>query len=277
MKTIIIATDYSAVASNALQYAANLACVVNADLVLFNTYHLSGHASNALITPMEIDRMVSKNEKHMQELANETAQKYHLNVTWVSKMNDTVEELEKYVNTHSADLVVMGMESNLIEYTLFGNTTTKAIQRLKFPVLVVPNDVPFKPIERILYAYDQNFLDQHNHLDLMKEIARKFEAKLQVFHVETKTKDAVHTPHQDQAVGTIDHILEDVDHTYSIVENPRIAEGIIHEVEVYQADILAMVPHKQGFLESLLKGSTTRKMALTIRIPLLVLPNINVN
>ena len=277
MKTIIIATDYSAAASNALQYAANLAGVVNANLVLFNVYHLSGHASNALVTPMEIDRMVLNNENHLKELAQDTAEKYHLNVTWVSKMNDTVEELEKYVSTNGADLVVMGMESNLVEYTLFGNTTTKAIQRLKFPVLVVPNDIPFKPIERILYAYDQSCLGQDNHLDLMKEITSKFGAKLEVFHVETKTKDAVSMAGNEQMTSDPDSILEDVDHSYNIVENPRISEGIIQEVEAYHTDILAMVPHKVGFLESLFKGSTTRKMALKIRVPLLVLPNLNRN
>ena len=111
----------------------------------------------------------------------------------------------------------------------------------------------------------------------MKEVASKFDAKLEVFHVETKTKEGVSMAGLEQVTGDADSILEDVDHTYSTVESPRIAEGIIQEVEAYKADILAMVPHKVGFFESLFKGSTTRKMVLKTRVPLLVLPNLNVS
>ncbi|MEQ9376064.1 MAG: universal stress protein [Imperialibacter sp.] len=277
MNTIIIATDYSPAATNALQYAASLASVVKADLVLFNSYHLSPHAANGLVTPTGMEQMIDHNNNDLQKLANETAEKYDLKVSWVSKTNDTIGELANYAAAQHADLVVMGMESNLIEYELFGNTTTAAIKRLNCPVMVVPNDVPFKGIEKILYAYEHTCLDQDNHLDLMKEIARKFAAKLQVFHVDTKAKEGVAVAVEDTWISEVDGLLEDVAHTYSFVGNPKIGEGIARGVEAFEADLLVMVPHKTGFLESLLKGSNTRSMTLRTRVPLLVLPNANMN
>ncbi|MBT33134.1 MAG: hypothetical protein CMO01_26030 [Thalassobius sp.] len=272
MKTIIVATDYSNAASNALSYAAELANVINAKLVLFNVYHLNIHASNARLSPDKIDQMVKNNEIRLQELADETAQKYNLSVNWYSKMANTVEELEAYATTNTVDLVVMGMETNLMEYRLFGNTTTAAVRRLKFPVLVVPNEVPYKKLERVLYACEYKYLEKDNHLDLLKDLARKYNAQLQVLHVETKVKEAELA--DNQFISNVDNLMEDVAHTYNFVESSNISKGIEKGVNEFNADLLVMVPHKAGFLESIMKGSVTREMTLKTRVPLLVLPNL---
>ena len=274
MKTIIVATDYSNTANNALQYAAHLASVIHADLVLFNAFQLPVHASNTLIAPAGIDKLVAHNENRLQALAAETARKYPIKVGWVSKISDTVDELERQVDAYHADLVVMGMESNLLEDKLFGNTTTAAIRRLKFPVLVVPNDVPFKGIDKILFACEYSYLDENNNLELLKEFAQKFNARLQVFHVETNKKEVVPMALDMLTIYAMDEKLAGVDHAYSYTEREDIGEGITKGIQAFQADMLVMVPHKAGFLASLFKGSITRKMTLRTKVPLLVLPNL---
>jgi len=274
MKTIIVATDYSATASNALRFAAKLAQVFNANLVLFNVYHFNVHVSNSLAKPEVRDHIIKDNENRLKRLAEETALLYQLNVSWDIKTADTVEELKNYTTSHQPDLVVMGMDSNIQEYKLFGNTTTAAIRRLKCPVLVVPNDVEYKGINRVLYACEYKFLCEDNHLDLLKEITRKFTAELQVFHVETKADKRVPVT-ADIQISTIDKLMENIDHTYSFVDNPSIADGIIQGVEAWKADLLVMVPHKTGLWESIFKSSTTREMTLRGRVPLLILPNVS--
>jgi nucleotide-binding universal stress UspA family protein len=273
MKTIIVATDYSETADNALQFGAHLARVFNADLVLFNAYHLDVHVQNSLIGPDGIDKIIKGNEDRLQGLAAETSQQYGIRVNGVSKtVANTVEELENYLAVNPVDLVVMGIDSNLTEYKLFGNTTTAAIKRLRLPVLVVPNDIVFRGMQRILYACEHTYLEQDNHLDLLKEITRKFQAELQVLHIEIRPGVKVPETVGDQ-VRTIDAILEDVKHTYRFVEDPDIEGGILRGVEMWQADLLVMVPHKAGFWELLLNGSTTRELTLRARVPLLILPN----
>jgi nucleotide-binding universal stress UspA family protein len=270
MKTIIVSTDYSSTASNALQFGANLAQVFKANLVLFNVYHPSAHVSNSLITPGEIDRIMKNNEDRLKKLGEATAQQYGINVSCVGKTGDTIDQLEDAATSVEADLAVMGVDSNLMEYKLFGNTTTAAIKRLNTPVLIVPNGVEFKAIKKILYACEYTYLAQDNQLDLLKEMTRKFKAELQVFHVETKKQIPLAV---DDEIGTINVIMEDVDHTFSFVDNPSVHDGIMQGVEDWEADLLVMVPHHAGFWESLLKGSATREMAVRTRVPLLVLPN----
>ncbi|MBT1710320.1 universal stress protein [Fulvivirgaceae bacterium PWU5] len=273
MKTIVVATDYSATANNALQFGASLARAFGAELVLLNVYHPNIHVSNSLAPPDAIDQIVRNNENRLRELALVTAFQYQVQVSGVSKTADTVEALEEYVASRPVDLVVMGMDSSLLEYKLFGNTTTAAIRSLKFPLLVVPNDIRFQGIKRILYACEHSYLSENSQLALLKEITRKFDAKLQILHVETKKEPAL------AAVGdqilAVDMLLEDVGHTYSVIDNPSVGNGIVQGIKAWNADLLVMVPHKAGFWELFLKGSATREMALRTRVPLLVLPNVN--
>jgi nucleotide-binding universal stress UspA family protein len=264
MKTIIIATDYSATANNALHFSASLASAVDAQLMIFNAYHLSVHASSALISPEAIDHLVQNNEDRLKKLAAETAEHFGIRVTWASTMEETVAALEDYAMKNGRALVVMGMDSNLTEYKLFGNTTTAVIGRLKFPVLVVPHDVSFRKIEKIIYACERPQDDQS--LDLLREINQTFQAELQIIHVETR-----HTTDEDRT-GIKDSVLKELNHTYRVIEDSNIGSGIIRGVNDLHADLLVMVPHKPGFLESLLKRSHTREMALKTRVPLLLLP-----
>jgi nucleotide-binding universal stress UspA family protein len=275
MKTIIVATNHSDTANNAVRFSADLARVFKAELLLFNSYQLNVHVRNALVGPNVLDQISKDNDNRMRQLVQDLALQYQINVRYkISNEVDTLKELENYAGDQDANLVVMGMDSNLPEYEYFGNTTTAAIRRQKYPILVVPNDIQFKPINKILYACEYKYLGHDNHLDLFKEIAGKFAAKLEIFHVNTSPADvaAVATDGQREA---IDRLVDDLDHVYNTVEHPSVIDGIMEGVKKWQADLLVMVPHKTGLWELVLRGSNTREIALRTRIPLLVLPNIN--
>lgn len=270
MKTILVATDYSSTANNALNYAAHLAKKTNAELVLLNVYKLSIHASNSMASTSDIEKLVKKSEDKLIELALKTEDQYNIRVGYELGKDDTVESLKKYVNSNTVDLVVMGIETGLVEYKWFGNTTTDVIQLMQFPLMVVPNDIEFKDIDRIMYACETSYLKSDCNLGVLKEFVKDFGAELEVFHVLTNNSDE---QSDDELESMMDNILQDIDHSYRYISNPKVDEGIEIGLEQVPADLLVMVPHKPTFLESLLKGSHTSQMTVKTRIPLLVIPN----
>lgn len=266
MKTILVATDYSKAATNALHYTANLAAVMDAKIVIFNAFNVSEHALNGLVSATTIDAMQAQKTKQLNLLAESTSLKYHLEVDAVSQMGNIEELLLTHVASTKPDLVVFGMESNILAYEWFGNTTTSLIKALTVPVLVVPNEAPYVSVNRIVFAYDPKFVSAKNDFLMLREITNQFNAKLEVFHVNT-------SPSEHTALSTVETVLEDVSFIYQEVNSTQVPESIATEVEKFGANLLVMVPHKATFFESLTKGSTTRKFALKSRIPLLVLPN----
>ncbi|WP_258097363.1 universal stress protein [Marinoscillum pacificum] len=266
MKTILVATDYSKAANNALKYAANLAAVLDARLVLFNAFKVSEHALNGLASSTSIDHMTDQKRQQLKELAERTSLKYHLEVEAVSHQGDIEELLKRQTEQSKPDLVVLGMESNILAYEWFGNTTTSMIKTLKVPIMVVPNEVPYENINRIVFAYDPKFVSESNDFLLLREITNQYNAKLEVFHVNTNQSEHV-------ALSSVEEVFEDVSFIYHEIESSNVPASISSEVEKFGANMLVMVPHKVTFFESLTTGSTTRKFALKSKIPLLILPN----
>ena len=270
MKTILVATDYSSAATNAVDYAANLAKATSAELVLFNVYRLSIHASNSMASATSIDHRFEQNQDKLEELTNDTAKRYGIKARWELTEGDTIGGLKSFTSAHLVDLVVMGIESNLLEYKLFGNTTTAAIRLMQFPLLVVPNDVQYTGIHKIMYAAESSYLKDDCELGFLKRFVKDFGVQLEVFHV---LKDGSETESNAKLEQVMESILNDVEHTYRYVSNPKVGDGIKVGLEQFPADLLVMIPHKIGFFESLIKGSNTSQMTVKTRVPLLVIPN----
>lgn len=270
MKKILVATDFSAPASNAVEYAAHLAKASNAELTLFNVYKLSIHASNSIASTNSIDKLIKKNEKKLNLIADDLRIRFAIHVDWAMEKDDPVEALSKYTKSHPTDLVIMGIESNLTEYKLFGNTTTAVVQLMQFPLLVIPNDTQFEGLNKIMYACETSYLKEGCELGLLKNFVKLFDSTLEVFHVIT---DNTAANEKDELEQLMNKILFDVDHNFKYVHNLRVGDGISAGLAQSPADLLVMIPHKRGFFESIFVGSNTNKMTVKTRVPLLVIPN----
>jgi nucleotide-binding universal stress UspA family protein len=271
MKTIIVATDYSLNANNALQYAAELATYTKSKLILFNSYTLPVHASNTLLSANVVDELIGSNEEYLQNIAEETSNRYEIEVDYFTKLSNFEEELDELVLKTKAELVVMGMHESDWSDSIVGNTTTAVIRHAKYPVLVIPQTAFFKPTEKILFAFDSDCIYPKNKLSVFKEIANCFHAEVQVFHVET-----VHEHRKNVDAKTSDDVikgLSECDPSYKDVYVSDVIAGIEKGIEEFGADLVVMVPHKLTFWEALGYSSKTRKMALRTNVPLLVLPN----
>lgn len=267
MKTILVATDFSANATSALEYAAALAAKINTRLVLFHAYQLPLHASNTLLTPAGVDELVAANKKRLDKIAANTAELFGIEAEGLSHTALLTDILDEVVAEVNAGLVVMGMHINDWGDELFGNTTTSVIRTAAYPVLVVPEGAKYNGICKIMYAYDNSCLSSRNSLMLLKEVASKFGANVEVFHVDKVQQEVA------AADPKVEAALENVAHHYKSVATPGVVEGIVKEVETFGADMLAVVPGKNNFWRRMVHQSTTRALALRVQIPLLVLPN----
>ncbi|MEQ8880553.1 MAG: universal stress protein [Cyclobacteriaceae bacterium] len=269
MKTILVATDFSDPAKNAVDYSANLARETGAELILFSVYKMSSHASNSLTTAAHVNDLFKKKEDQLMALSKKINHQFDIPVSWELMKDDPILDLKSYTKTHPVDLVVMGIESNLIEYKLLGNTTTAAIKLLQFPLLVVPNDIDFKEISNVMYACESSYLKNSDQLNFLRQFLKAFNAKLEIFHVLTKDSEELN----DVALERIlDDILEDIEHSYRYVCSQKVGDGIKDGLENFHADLLVMIPHRLGFFQSIFHKSHTSQMTVETRIPLLAIP-----
>ena len=270
MKKIIIATDYSAEANNAANYAAAIAAEQGHQLILFNLTQISIHALNARVPPGAIDQLLEIHNENLTNAATALSTAYKVNVVPHFATGNFYEELVRCIDQHKADVVVMGMAKKTIEQDLLGNTTTSTIHRLTFPILAVPIHATYHGFKSVLFACDIERGVQEKVLENLHALSVDFGSTIEIFHVETKMAELRH----EQEVGHLpfDQALSGINYAYKNIQSPRIIQAIKQEIEAINADLLVMVPYKYGFWSSMVHRSKTRMMASGNNIPLLSLP-----
>ncbi|WP_281635333.1 universal stress protein [Flavobacterium marginilacus] len=272
MKTILVATDFSPEASNATAYASQFAADTGAKIILFHLYHVSIHALNARVQSSSIDELKADCVKKLSDLAKKLSENYKIEVMPILKMGDFEDQLQKTIDTTQADIVVMGMLKDSIEQDLLGNTTTAALQRLKFPVLAVPLNAKYKGLKTILFACDITRGVQKTILQKVKNIAVRLGAAVEMFHVSNKLNELENEQKEAKVIEHFTDGLNGTNYYYKNVTSNTIIKAIQDEITQINADLLIMVPYKYGFWDSLMRISKTRMMASRSEIPLLSLP-----
>jgi nucleotide-binding universal stress UspA family protein len=269
MKRIIVATDFSAEADNALQYAAAAAAGQQYELILFHLHNMSIHAMNARVSGEALYELITSKSNQLNETATLISSAYKIPVVAHFATGTFFEELNKCIADYNADLVVLGMAGKYLEQDLLGDTTTTAIHRLKTPILAVPLEAKYKGIKNILFAADI-VRGVHKHiLDQVKTVAANFGSTVEVFHVREKIDELISTTAETEKIS---EAMDGISYYHKNIESKKVIDAIREEIIQSNADLLIMVPYKYGFWNSLVHRSKTRVMASGNNVPLLSIP-----
>jgi nucleotide-binding universal stress UspA family protein len=271
--TIIAATNFSAIANNAVTYAAGLAKSANASLILFNSFQLDIHSANSHISAEAMQKQLDKASERLKTLGSDIAGAFNIEVSCFCSYSFLEDELSSLIELHNAELVVMGMAERSFEQELMGNSTTSVIKNLNTPVLAVPLNARFQNIKKILYACDTLSFSSIKRFSWLRSIVGNLGAEVEFFSVDAKLDDLKQEQDRLLLSSTLEEEFQQVKYLYKTVKSNAVINEIKKEINIYNADILVMVPQKYGFWDSLVHKSKTRIMAAGLDIPLLSFPN----
>lgn len=266
----MVCTDFSPEAENAMQYAAALARDKGYKILLFSLQNISIHTQNAQLSGEYFyDQIKAKQNKLIQK-ANEFSLQYDIHVENYLASGDFFEEVEKCIAISNVDLVVLGMAERTFSQSFLGNTTTKAVHRLKKPILIIPMQKKYEGIRKTLFAYDaQNDLNWPI-LDTIYKMVGQLDSEIEVFNVSESVNDF--TEVMDDEDFTQGYDLDHIRYSFKIIQSAEVIKAIEEEIDLTNADLLIMIPHRYNFIESILHRSKTTMMASGARIPLLSIP-----
>src|SRR4029079_6073120 len=94
MKSVVVATDFSPPAENAMMFAGRLAESLGASILLVHAYQLPVSMNDAPIVMIEAEDLASHTEQSLQR-AKETLQKQYpkLEIKTESRLGDAVDEI----------------------------------------------------------------------------------------------------------------------------------------------------------------------------------------
>lgn len=276
MKTILVPTDFSEIAHNAMDYAIEIAKLTKSKLILFHAYHVPPAIADEFIAVLTMEELEKSNVLRLENLKEEIQNRNHgsLDIECICRMGLAVDEIRELVKTGNVDLVIMGIRGTYyLSERLIGSTTTTLIKEGSCPVLVINQNVKFKNLQNIVFACDYNKIEDESILNPLKEFVGLFKSHVYVFNVkrEMETVLSAETSIEENLLkpffretGLSFHFADD--------EYEEDVTGSINTfAENKKADMIVMIPHKHTILENILHESNTKKMAFHIDIPLLAL------
>jgi len=280
MKKIILPTDFSENAYNAIKYAVQLFKDVESTFYLLHTYTppvfqveyvFQSPSQIGLGDPYQT-RAMQQLEALKQRLQEESESPEHIFMTRAA-FNTLTDEILLMTKNEKTDLVIMGTQgaTNTREI-LFGTNTTQVINKTVCPVIAVPSEFKYKAPKAILFPTDYEIDYKKEQLQQLLNLSKKHGSNVDVIHVTTG-----YDPSDDQ-IGNkqkLNHLLAQTDHTFHDLPD----QGIIGAINQFQTEkvmnLLVMVRNKHTFFERLFVEPVIKKIGFHINIPFMVVPYSN--
>jgi nucleotide-binding universal stress UspA family protein len=271
MKSIIVPVNFSACAANAARYAADLAAILHADLHLIHVIQVPVTSAEMNMTQYLYEELVDSANQSLKQLQvdlrKHTQGKINIETildsgSLTTKIKDRCNEIKPYA-------IVLGATGPSLEKFLAGSPIASLLHNLDYPVLVVPENVPFRHYHHILLACDLSDIGHGlpQSMPLLKDLRDHFGCRFDVLTVETPKILA-----REHAVFSTNDWQEPFRHIYPdihFIKTPKVEEGILEYLNHHEADLVMVFPKKHGLFE--FHVSQSRKLAKHSPIPVLSL------
>ncbi|MBD1263149.1 universal stress protein [Maribacter polysiphoniae] len=280
MKKIILPTDFSDNAYNAIRYAAQLFKDENTTFYLLHTYTPPIYASEFVSqSPIEYEladayrvNSISQLKKTKNRIEKEFKNPKHSFITH-SAFNTLVEEVLGTIEYEKADLVIMGTQGATgANEILFGTNTVHLIKKSTCPVIAVPTDFVYESPKEILFPTDYEIDYSNVQLKQLVMIAKSQNSLLHVLHIssgyELTNEQEGNKKRLESQLGSNNTISHDIPD-----------QEVIEAINGFQTKkpimLLVMVRNKHTFFERLFIEPLIKKIAFHVKIPFMVMPYIS--
>ncbi|MBC8110419.1 MAG: universal stress protein [Verrucomicrobia bacterium] len=276
MKTILFPTDFSKAANHAIDFAVLLAKLHHARLTLLNVYNVLMPSDLYGTLPAQTESLISQTEMQAQEQMNQLRESLLSKHDYFRK--DTSRLETKLVYGFSGDTiveeaealkpiaVVMGSKGATSSFEkFFGSVTTAVMTRLVFPLFIIPAEAKLRTMQHICYAIDLHG-DETPQIEIIKEFASVLGAEIRILHITKHDEDISKETMRDLEKYYVDKTI-----TFRHLYRNNVIEGLERYITNKKPEILALAITEKGFFEKLFHQSVTRHLALTAKIPLLML------
>lgn len=275
MNKILIPTDLSANSLKALEYGLDMASKYGGKIILLNVYFLADMNARQPILKEMNDAVIRVGEnKNFPIITGEEKEDFPESdpsavfCEMAVRQGFAEEEIMNVAIQKEVDLILMGTHgASGLRYILFGSSTAEVIEKSEHPVLAIPPEGKFEPIERVSYATDLKD-EKDPAIGQLIRFIRYWGAALQMVNVRSPREE----PNIDSLQGIAEsisdhHDLEDVLFFEEEAENA--IKGLTNHIQNQRPNILAMTTQHRYFFQKLTRASHTKKMVLEGNTPVL--------
>ena len=268
MKTILVPTDFTQEADNAIETARLLAKKYKAKIVFLNVIELnSGEVINTSGGPSNyasftdgilIHESLKRSEEEMTRLV-QVSKFQGIESEYEVKLGNPFGHIFSTIEEHGVDFIVMGTKGATgLGEIIIGSNTEKVVRKAKCPVLSIKEPMTENSFEDIVYA--TNFGDREDGVvKAIKHIQKAFDSKIHLVWINTPNNfksDVSNRPLLDDFASK--HGLENC--TTNVYNDIITEDGIRHFADYIDGDLIVMGTNSYTGLSRLIRGSVAEDM-----------------
>lgn len=263
MKKILVPTDFSEHADNALSVAAQIARDNNSEIILLHMLELPNQAGDALASGHEIPEiMFFKNKiiSKLDELMDSDFLK-GITVSRIIQFDKAFEGILSISKINNVDFIVMGSQGvNGYKELLIGSNTEKVVRFSEVPVLVIKDKTDTFKSDNFVFASD-----------FSEEIQKPFKKVLEIAGLFNSHLNLVmiNSPGSFKPTHVAEKMMHDFmkefsypDYSLHLYSDVNIEKGVLNFANSVNADLIGMCTHgKRTGLDHFLNGSISEDLA----------------
>lgn len=273
MKTIVIPTDFSANAWNAMRYAAALFQEEAVHYLLLNTYTVPTATVDSMANDFLLPLCRASEEGLETVLSAFSALKHNGKTTFeiASACGEVSTIVKNSVENKTDTIVVMGtLGARGAAGFLMGTNTHAVIRKVNCPVICIPEKAIFYPPANIVFAADYQNIDNLNCLHPMHQLAKEYQSEITLVNVQQTAEISISVTEAEEGLN-LHAYLASIPHSYSNYVAKDIADGVLEFSDRHRADLLVVLKREHDLWEKLFNKSVTKRVAFHTETPLMVL------
>ncbi|MBD8487644.1 universal stress protein [Echinicola sp. CAU 1574] len=264
---ILVATDLSDNAFNALEFASYLANTPQSSLTLLFAYTpVYDFAAQTAEYVVNLENQATKVLKSYQK----SLIKKGVSTNFIIKQENAISAICNSAEKEAYDLIVLGSQGEGgITQNLLGSTTTEVIRLSNIPTLSIPKHATFKNVSSISLAMELNRSDII-FLGQLITLTRDYRLPYRIIHIK-KDREEIHRLTFSELSNYLDDHFPKLSFSFHEIEAKEVNQGLREFTETYPNTLLSMFSKHFSFFDRLLSKSHCAQMAIHSSVPLLVL------
>ena len=269
MKKILVPTDFSPQAENALKVAALLALKHGSEIYLLHSLEMplsiSGTSDGSnLPQSLYFIRLAEKN-------FSEILEKPYLDEIDVHEAighNEIYHDIRATVENNEIDLVIMGSHgANGFKEMFIGSNTEKVVRTSSIPVLVIKNNHDVFEINDFVFASDFSEECKWSFNEAQK-FAENTGAKMHLLFVNTP-REFQTTTQANETISNFIKGLEISNFTTNVYNDTSIEKGILQFAKDINAQLIGLSTHGRKGLSHFFNGSVSEDLVNHANMPVI--------
>jgi nucleotide-binding universal stress UspA family protein len=260
MKTILVATDFSNCARNAMEYAMELAKVLEIEVCVIHAIGSTEGINNNVYSALYIEDYYNNKRQALRDWVNtfkQTDAFINVPVSTVCEVGSVSNVITKHLEANPVEMLVMGTMGATGIAGLFGSNTNTMVEKTKTPTLIIPLGSKFfmNPVITLATDFSSN-LSPEDTGSLNELITASKAEKLNVLNIIEGTAWKTNEAGEESLKKSINTTL--VDFNYINEGNP--IDGIMNYIVSNKTDILCLVKRHHNIVYRIFNRSTVNQV-----------------